>query len=90
MSDLNKGIDQNAHSLLHASNTTLPTVDYIRQIEDPEELEHLERRLKKLEQLYIRNNDIHDRITKLLHAARGRHFHKYLLGHTSQKDKSDE
>jgi len=77
---LSKGIDQNAHSLLHASNATLPTREYLMQIEDPKELEHIERRLKKLEQLYVHDEKIHTRISDLLHYARGLHFHMHMTG----------
>jgi len=67
---LGKSVDSVSHSLLQGSNASLPTEDYIRQIDDPEELQVLKRRLKKLEQMYIRDRDIHERLKHLLHEAK--------------------
>jgi hypothetical protein len=86
---LTKGIDQNAHSLLHASNATFPTREYLAQVEDPKELEHIERRLKKLEQLYINDPDLHKRVSDLLHYVRGRHFHMHMMGQVSPEEGSN-
>lgn len=60
----------NPHSLLQASNASLPTEDYIRQVDDPAELQVLRRRLGKLEQMYIHDPDIHERLKHLLHATK--------------------
>lgn len=85
---LSKGIDETAHSLLHASNATLPTMEYVNQISDPKELEHLERRLKKLEQLYVQDEKIHERVEELLHRVRGRHFQMYMEGQVVSPEES--
>jgi hypothetical protein len=68
--NVSKAVGSASHSLLQASNASLPTDDYIRQVTDLNELQALKRRLEKLEQMYIRDPDIHERVSHLLHMAR--------------------
>lgn len=87
---LSKGIDQNAHSLLHASNATLPTEDYVHQIQDPVELEHLERRLSKLRKIYIKDEKVFKRIDHLLNLVRGKHFHQHMMSQHQVQEGADD
>lgn len=74
---LSKAVDQEPHSLLHASHATLPTEDYVVGLSGEsgmEELNHLIPRLKKLLEMYARDEEIYKRVDRLLAVARGR-FH---------------
>ena len=84
---MKKSVDQSPHSLLHASNATLPSEEYLFQITDPFELEQLEKRLYKLSKLYINDAKIYDRIESLLGIARARHFTMHMKNKTRKPNK---
>ena len=74
--ELSKAIDEEPHSLLGASHSVLPEEGYIRGLHGEngiEELEHLIPRLKKLHQMYIRDEHLSKRLEELLRIARAQH-----------------
>jgi hypothetical protein len=50
---------------------SLPSKDYINQIQDPKELERLIPRLERLQQMYSHNFEVYQRVDDLIHAAYG-------------------
>jgi hypothetical protein len=83
-------IDREAHSLLNASHSVLPTEEYIYSIQDKTEIEHLIDRLSKLRQLYIHDVKLHGQIENLYHLALGRDFHLYMKDQHGVVDPPDE
>lgn len=82
LEDMEKAIDHRPHSLLSASNETLPSKEYIFQISNPEEIRQLLRRLDKLQQMYAHNHDIYQRVDDLIHAAHAQ-FSKLVVADPS-------
>jgi hypothetical protein len=68
---MHKAIDHQPHSLLNSAMESLPSKDYINQIQDPKELERLIPRLERLQQMYSHNFEVYQRVDDLIHAAYG-------------------
>lgn len=91
---MSKAVDQESHSLLQASKDSLPSEDYIRKLDGEEGIEELTQlvpRLKKLQQMYIHDDNMYPQVNNLLEEAKAQHHYlSTIYVHGQEQGAGDE